>query len=69
MRTHNNLSAATRRALRAYGERICLYAFSLNEQGEGAHSIALSYIPRFNERVQAADAAINAGRELITGTR
>lgn len=58
------LTANTRRAVKKYGEAVCLEAFRLNDvKGEGASSISCSYIASLRT-TSAADAAINAGREL-----
>lgn len=58
------ITAKTRRAAKKYGQAVCLEAFRLNDvKGEGASSISCSYIACLRT-TQAADAAINAGREL-----
>lgn len=61
MRTKSLLSPSTQRAIKKYGRDGCLRAFTLNTEGEGpstiAHYLGLS-------GVRAANAAIDAGREI-----
>lgn len=73
MRTtiRTDLTMSTRRAIAKYGERTCLEAFQLSEvMGEGANTISWFDLPGLKRGcTNAADAAINAGRELLTGQR
>jgi hypothetical protein len=61
-----NLKPSTKRAVENYSRSGCVRAYLLNtKSGEGAASIANSYdIPNVRTTRQA-DAAINAGRDLI----
>lgn len=60
-----NLTKTTRRAIARYTERGCYQAYILNEcMGEGPHSIATNHDLPLVTTTNAADAAINAGREL-----
>lgn len=64
-----NLSSKTLKAIRLYGADACRKAFQMNERGEGANTIA-NTIPFATIRTtQQADAAINAGRELLQGAK
>lgn len=56
---------ATERAVAKYTESSCIRAFVLNtKMGEGAASIALCHDVANVTTTRAADAAINAGREI-----
>ena len=59
-----NYTAKTRRAIKTYGFRACVEAHRLNVSGEGAATIAQQY-PLNLKTTRQADAAINAGREII----
>lgn len=61
------LSKSAIRTIRKYGFDVCLSAYAENRQGYGARTI--SYSKAFNDSTRAADAAINAGRELVEGSR
>lgn len=66
MRTNTNLSAATRNTIRKYGERECLEAWHwCDVRGEGGRTIGCM----LGWSTNTADAMINAGRELMTGSR
>lgn len=73
MRTTDRLALTmpTRRAIAKYGERTCLEAFHLSAViGEGANTISWFGLPNIKQGcTQSADAAIDAGRELLTGRR
>lgn len=56
------IARATRRAVGKYTAQTCLEAYRLSEQGEGPSNIAHSFLAL--RSVAAANAAINAGREL-----
>jgi hypothetical protein len=60
-------TTATKRAVKRYGETLCRKAYELHqEHGNGARTVAYMLgLPGTN----AADAAIDAGRELVTGER
>lgn len=60
------MTKATKNAIAKYGEELCRKAYDLNVQGEGASTI--QYYLGF-KCFAAANAAINAGCELVTGTR
>jgi hypothetical protein len=63
------MSPATRRAVRKYGRTLCEAAYRMHAiDGNGARTISYAYAP-LNNSTNAADAAINAGRELVTGKR
>lgn len=66
---NSRASRATKRATRKYGIDACVEAYTLCEiRGEGARTIAQSYMyGHFKGSTNAADAAINAGRELAGG--
>lgn len=57
-------SRNTNRAIRAYGREACIRAAQMNEAGEGPSSIAFQG-PTSIKTTNQADAAINAGREII----
>jgi len=62
-----DLTPAAKRALRKYGYAVCREAYRLNhEVGEGARTIAIILQVGAVSTTRAADAAINAGRELVT---
>lgn len=62
-----DLSKATRRAMQKYGPEACLKAYWLNNvQGEGPCMIG-GYSGR--GVVAKAGAMIDAGREMVTGSR
>lgn len=58
-----NLSKSAIRAIRKYGFDLCLSSYAENRLGYGANTIA--QCRAFNGSTRAADAAINAGRELV----
>ena len=58
-------SKKTNRAIAKYTESACVKAFHMNNSiGEGAHSISLIG-PVTIKTTRQADAAINAGREIL----
>lgn len=57
-------SVRTLRAIRKYGEKTCLEAYRLCEIGGNGASTVGCYL---GLTTRQADAAINAGRELVTG--
>lgn len=60
----HDLSLKARRALEKYGYSNCREAYRLNAvDGQGANSIANTLVSCI-KTTRAADAAINAGREL-----
>ena len=60
----SNLSPKTRKAIEKYGYTTCKLAYTHHTRGEGASTVA-SYLGLSG--TNAADAAINAGREMSTG--
>ena len=57
-------STSTRRAIRKYGEKTCLEAYRMGEiEGNGGSTVGF-YL---GLTTRQADAAINAGRELVKG--
>ena len=61
--TTNCISQATKRAIAKYGIEICIDAFALHAEGNGASTIAWSFSV-LNGNTNAGNAAINAGRNL-----
>lgn len=62
----SKLSQATKRALLKYGKDACIVAYFRHiTDGEGAATIALTG-PAVLKTTRQADAAINAGREIVT---
>jgi hypothetical protein len=59
-----NLSPRTRRSIIRYGVPACITALNMNDEGYGASSIAFEG-PSIIRTTAAADAAIDAGRELV----
>ena len=57
-------SNKTKKAIAKYGESACVKAFHMNKMGEGAHTISLTG-PETITTTRQADAAINAGREIL----
>jgi hypothetical protein len=57
------MKATTKRAIKKYGIDICIEAYNLHIQGNGASTVAHS-IRSLKGNTNVADAAINAGREL-----
>lgn len=57
----NKLSNKTKAAIKNYGTDICKRAYQSNENGNGANTIGFMLKLTTNQ----ADAAINAGRELL----
>jgi hypothetical protein len=57
------ISQATKRAIAKYGIEICIDAFTLHAEGNGASTIAWSFAV-LNGNTNAGNAAINAGRDL-----
>lgn len=62
------LTPATNRAIKAYGREACLTAFRMSQEGEGASTIALTG-PRSIKTTRQADAAINAGRDIVNNDK
>lgn len=58
------LSTNAKKAVKHYGAGICKKAYELHCKGEGARTIALTVLGLGT--TNQADAAINAGRELMT---
>lgn len=59
------ISQKTKRAIAKYGLDACLDAFQMNEEGEGASTIAFSLQGTTPiKTTRQADAAIDAGREI-----
>lgn len=62
---NHDLSLKTRRAVAKYGQDNCLEAYRMHfNQGEGARTIAATISCTNIRTTQAANAAIDAGREL-----
>ena len=59
------LSRKTKRAIAAYGESACVKAYRMNKAGYGAATIAMIG-PESITTTRKADAAIDAGRELVS---
>lgn len=57
------LSASTKRAVKAYGAAVCVACYEQNLDGEGASTIGITN-GHIKLTTRQADAAINAGREL-----
>lgn len=57
------LSRATSKAVDKYGRDACVKAYEYNLQGEGPH-----YCGGYRG-LRVGDAMINAGREIVTGSR
>ena len=57
------LTPATKRAIAKYGEQTCREAYAMHMEGNGARTVSWSFCI-LKENTNAADAAINAGREL-----
>jgi hypothetical protein len=57
------MKPSTKKAITKYTEQVCLAAYRLNLKGEGASSISLTLSGVSTTR--QADAAINAGRDLV----
>lgn len=64
MITHK-LTKATLATVRKYGFEVCLRAYKLWAEGNGASTASLLV----NGRISTGDAIINAGREIVTGSR
>jgi hypothetical protein len=65
VKVESTFSRQAQRAIKAYGVAACIEAYTLNTKvGEGARTISQQYDlgPR---TTQQADAAINAGREIL----
>ena len=58
------LTKKTLRAIAAYGESACVKAYHMNKAGYGAATIAQTG-PETIRTTRQADAAIDAGRELM----
>jgi hypothetical protein len=55
-------------AIAKYGKEFCIFAAQENNAGEGANTISWSFpheLRHLRGRTQCADAAINAGREIL----
>ena len=58
--TTTKLSSKAKRAIKNYGNDVCVNAHAMNKQGDGARTIGYEFKLTTNQ----ADAAIDAGREL-----
>jgi hypothetical protein len=58
-------SKQTKAAIARYTESACVKAFHMNKMGNGANTIAATG-PETITTTRQADAAINAGREILT---
>lgn len=62
----NGFTEKTRRAIAKYTAEGCVRAYQINRRdGEGASTIALQYSIPNVKTTQQADAAINAGEEIV----
>jgi hypothetical protein len=62
------LSKKTLTAVAKYGKEFCIWAAQENKDGNGANTISLGF-PKdsgLQGRTRSADAAINAGREILS---
>jgi hypothetical protein len=62
------LSNKTILAISKYGKEFCIFAAQENNAGEGANTISWSFpheLRHLRGKTQCADAAINAGREIL----
>jgi hypothetical protein len=57
-------STKTLKAIAKYGESACVKSFHMNRMGEGANTIS-QIGPETIKTTRQADAAINAGREIL----
>ena len=57
------MKTATKRAINKYGIEICIEAYIMHIEGNGASTVANS-LSILNGNTRAGDAAINAGRDL-----
>jgi hypothetical protein len=57
------MKSSTKRAIDKYGIQTCIDAYNLHLEGDGAGSIRFSF-DILKGNTNAADAAINAGRDL-----
>lgn len=58
-----NMKATTKRAINKYGIDTCIEAYIMHIKGNGANTVAHSF-SILKGNTNAADAAINAGRDL-----
>lgn len=63
--TKMKIRPATKRAITKYGIQTCVDAYKLHTEGNGAGSIRFDFAI-LNGNTNAADAAINAGRDIAT---
>ena len=65
-RSEKKLSPATARAVLRYGRDLCVAAYKSNEEGNGANTISWEVMGgQWGGKTRCADAAIDAGRELV----
>jgi hypothetical protein len=62
------LSKHTLNAIAKYGRDACLTAYKMNAEGEGASTIAVTG-PATIRTTRQADAAINAGRDIVNNDK
>lgn len=63
-------STTTKRAIAKYGASACVRAFTIHSvYGEGAYTVAHGYDVAGITTTRAADAAINAGREIVSAEK
>lgn len=55
----------TKRAIKNYGEAACIEAYNLHMEGCGASTVANLFNLNNIKTTRQADAAINAGRDLV----
>jgi hypothetical protein len=59
------MTRSTKRAIDKYGIEVCKQAYEMHMEGNGARTV--SYEIYVLNNTNAADAAINAGREIAEG--
>jgi hypothetical protein len=61
------LSKKTTQAISKYGKEFCIWAAQENKEGNGANTISWSFPKEsgLQGRTRSADAAIDAGREIL----
>jgi hypothetical protein len=60
------LSKKTTNAISKYGKEFCIWAAQENKDGNGANTISWGFFnPALRGKTRCADAAINAGREIL----
>lgn len=63
-----SLSKKTTQAISKYGKEFCIWAAQENKAGDGANTISWSFpheLRHLRGKTQCADAAINAGLEIL----